>query len=114
MQPLNSLLQLLSTAFAAAFSYVRDAFQWWLAQVLAIPWGHLGDLPGSKVLLLIAIVGVVGYFLFRATRELYVAGSKAFSAFVTLFRVFAKTLPPILFAGLAAAAGAWVVNHVQL
>ena len=85
-----------------------------LAQVLSVPWGRVGELPGSKVLLLIASAGIVAYFLFRAARELYSAGAKAFSAFVTLLRVFAKTMPPLLFAGLAAAAGAWVVNHVQM
>ena len=47
-------------------------------------------------------------------RELFAAGEKAFSAFLTLLTVFAKTVPPILIAGLAAAAGAWVVNHVQM
>jgi hypothetical protein len=58
--------------------------------------------------------GIVAYFLFRAARELFAAGEKAFSAFLTLLTVFAKTVPPILIAGLAAAAGAWVVNHVQM
>ena len=114
MEFANHLLQLMYAVYTAIFSYMREAFQWWLAQVLAVPWGHVGDLPGSKVLLLIAIGSVVVYFLFRAVRELYSAGEKAFSAFLTLLRVVARTVPPILFAGLAAAAGAWVVNHVQL
>ena len=114
MEFLNQLQQLLSAVFAALFIYVRDVWQWWLAQILSVPWGRVGELPGSKVLLLIASAGIVAYFLFRAVRELYAAGEKAFSAFLTLLRVLAKTVPPILFAGLAAAAGAWVVNHVQL
>jgi hypothetical protein len=41
------------------------------------------------------------------------AGEKALSAFATLLTVFVKTLPPILLAGFAAAAGAWVVNNVN-
>ena len=114
MEFLNHLQVLLYAVFTALFGYVRDIGQWWLAQILSVPWSRVGGLPGSKVLLLIASTGIVGYFLFRAVRELYAAGEKAFSAFVTLIRVLAKTVPPILFAGLAAAAGAWVVNHVQL
>ncbi len=113
MEFLNHFQQLLYAVFTALFSYMRDAFQWWLAQVLAVPWGRVGDLPGPKILLLTASTGIVAYFLFRAARELYAAGQKAISAFLTLLRVFAKTIPPILLAGLAAAAGAWVVNHVQ-
>jgi hypothetical protein len=114
MEFINHLQALLYGLFAAIFGYMREAFQWWLAQVLAVPWGRVGELPGSKVLLLIASASIVAYFLFRAARELYSAGEKAFSAFVTLLRVFAKTVPPLLFAALASAAGAWVVNHVQL
>lgn len=114
MELINQLQPLLYAVFAAVFGYMREAWQWWVGQVLTVPWGRIGELPGSKVLLLIASAGVVAYFLFRAARELYSAGEKAFSAFVTLLRVFAKTVPPLLFAALASAAGAWVVNHVQL
>jgi hypothetical protein len=55
---------------------------------------------------------VVIYFLYRAIRELLEAGEKALSAFATLLAVLIKTLPPAVLAGLAAAAGAWVVNNV--
>ena len=90
MELLNHFQQLLYALFTPLFSYMRDAFQWWLAQVLAVPWGRIGDLPGPKILLLIATASIVAYFLYRAALELYTAGEKAFSAFVTLLRVFAK------------------------
>jgi hypothetical protein len=111
MELLNQLLQAL---LGTLFSYIHDLWQWCAAQILAVPWDRFGDLPGSKVTLLLVSASVVAYFLFRAVRELVAAGQKAFSAFVTLISVFMKTVPPILIAGLAAAAGAWVVNHVQL
>ncbi len=114
MEFFHQFKQLLYALFAAIFGFARDFWLWWLAQILAVPWARIGDLPGSKILLLIASAGIVGYFLFRAARELYAAGEKAFSAFLTLVKVFARAVPPILFAGLAAAAGAWVVNHVQI
>ncbi len=114
MDFLNQVQHLLYGVFAAIFGFIRDFWQWWLAQIMAVPWSRVADLPSSKVLLLIASTGIVAYFLYRAVREIYTAGEKAFSAFLTLGRVFAKAVPPILFAGLAAAAGAWVVNHVQI
>jgi hypothetical protein len=80
MEFLNHFQQLLYAVFTALFSYMRDAFQWWLAQVLAVPWSRIGDLPGPKLLLLIAIAGIVAYFLSRAAREIYTAGEKAISA----------------------------------
>jgi hypothetical protein len=71
-------------------------------------------MPFWKVILLVVVGCVVVYFLYRAGRELLEAGEKALSAFATLLTVFVKTLPPILIAGVAAAAGAWVINHVNL
>jgi hypothetical protein len=106
--------RLLEQALGVLLRYARDVCEWSVAQVAAVPWERVGDMPGSKVLLLTASAGVVAYFLFRAVSELFSAGEKAVSAFVTLLTVFVKTVPPILIAGLAAAAGAWVVNHVQL
>jgi hypothetical protein len=114
MDTLTQLQQALQQALSGLLKYLHDVWQWSLNQVLAVPWDRIGDLPGSKVLLLVASGGIVVYFLFRAARELFAAGEKAFNAFVTLLTVFVKTIPPIAIAGLAAAAGAWVVNHVNL
>ncbi|MFZ1109203.1 MAG: hypothetical protein WAN43_12790 [Rhodomicrobium sp.] len=110
----TQLRRLLEQALGGLSKYVRDVWDWSVAQIAAVPWEKVGDLPGSKVLLLIASAGFVAYFLFRAARELFVAGERAIAAFLTLLTVFVKTVPPILIAGLAAAAGAWVVNHIQL
>ena len=114
MQFLNQLLQFLQQGLAAIFRFVQSIWQWSVSQILAVPWDGLNDMPFWKVILLVAIACVVIYFLYRAGRELMEAGEKALSAFATLLTVFVKTLPPILIAGLAAAAGAWVINHVNL
>ena len=65
MDLLNQLQQLLLLGFAVIFRYMRDLWDWWLTQILAVPWDRVGDLPGSKVLLLLASAGIVVYFLFR-------------------------------------------------
>jgi hypothetical protein len=64
--------------------------------------------------LLIAIAGAVVYLLYKAARELLEAGEKLLSAFVTVLSVFVKTLPYILIAGVVAAGGAWIINHVNI
>ncbi len=114
MERLDPLPHNLQIVFANLFKYFNDLWQWSIAQILDVPWGRMGDLPGSKVLLLLAGAGAVVYFLSKAIREVHAAGKKAYSALLTLLTVFAKTVPLILMAGLAAAAGAWVANHVQL
>jgi hypothetical protein len=113
MQFLNQLLQFLQQGLAAIFRFIQLIWQWTVTQIMAVPWDRLGTLPLWKVVLLILIGAGVVYFLYRAARELLEAGEKALSAFVTLLTVFVRTLPPILLAGVAAAGGAWVINHVN-
>ena len=113
MQFLDQLLQFLRQGIAAIFSFVEAIWRWSVQQILAVPWDTLGQLPLWKVLLLIVTAGAVIYLLYRAIRELLEAGEKALAAFATLLTVLVKTLPPALLAGLAAAAGAWIVNNVN-
>ncbi len=113
MQFLNQLLQFLQQGLAAIFRFVQTIWQWSVTQILAVPWERIGDLPIWKIALLVVIGAAVIYFLYRAARELLDAGEKALSAFATLLTVFVRTLPPMLLAGVAAAVGAWVINHVN-
>ncbi len=114
MQIVNQLLQFLKQAISAVVAFIQMIWQWSVTQILAVPWHQLGGLPWWKAAILAVTGAVVVYLLYRAGRELLEAGEKALSAFVPLLTVFIRTLPPILLAGAAAAAGAWVVNHVNL
>ncbi|MBI4725464.1 MAG: hypothetical protein HY765_10955 [Rhodomicrobium sp.] len=114
MQFLNQLLQFVQQGLTAVFRFIQAIWQWSVAQMVAVPWDQLGSLPAWKIATLIIVGGAVAYFLYRAATELLEAGEKALSAFATLVTVFIRTLPPILLAGLAAAAGAWIINHVTL
>ncbi len=113
MQFLNQLLQFLQQGLAAIFRFVQSIWQWTVTQIAAVPWDSLGSLPIWKMIVLVLIGAVVLYFIYKAGTELLEAGEKALSAFATLLTVFVRTLPPILIAGIAAAGGAWVINHVN-
>jgi hypothetical protein len=111
MQFLNQLLQLLQQGLAAIFRFIGTIWQWTIAQIAAVPWDKLDQLSLLKTILLIAIgLGVI-VALYRAGRELLEAGEKLLTAFVTVLTVFVRTLPYILIAGVAAAGGAWLINH---
>ena len=113
MQFLNQLLQLLQQGLAAIFRFIALVWEWTIRQVSAIPWQRLDSLPFYKVILLVITGLVVIYLLYRAGRELLEAGEKLLTAFVTLLSVFVRTLPFILLAGVVAAGGAWIINHVN-
>lgn len=111
MQFLNQLLQLLQQGLAAIFRFIGLIWQWTISQITAVPWDRLDQLSLLKTILLVIIGIGVAYLLYRAGRELLEAGEKLLNAFVTLLTVFVKTLPFILIAGVAAAGGAWIINH---
>jgi hypothetical protein len=114
MQFLNQLLQFLQQGLAWIFRFIGQIWQWTIAQVTAVPWNRLNELSLLKVILLIAMGGAVVYLLYKAARELLKAGEGLLSAFATVLTVFVKTLPYILMAGIVAAVGAWVINHVNI
>ncbi|MGB0085263.1 MAG: hypothetical protein WBP94_07830 [Rhodomicrobiaceae bacterium] len=113
MQFIDQLLRFLRQGIAAIFSFVETIWRWAVQQILALPWNELGGLPLWKQLLLVLTGGTVLYLLYKAIRELLEAGEKALAAFATLLTVLVKTLPPALLAGLAAAAGAYVINNIN-
>ena len=113
MQFIDQLLRFLRQGIAAIFSFVELIWRWAVQQILAVPWSELGALPLWKQLLLVLTAGTVIYLLYKAIRELLEAGEKALAAFATLLTVLVKTLPPALLAGLAAAAGAYVINNIN-
>ncbi len=110
---LNQLLRFLQEGLSAIFRFVQTIWQWTVSQIASVPWNELSNLPVWKIVVLVAVGCAVAYFIYRAGVELLEAGEKALSAFATLLTVFIRTLPPILLAGVAAAGGAWIINHVN-
>ena len=113
MELINQLLDFIRQGIAAVYRFIEIVWRWAADQILSVPWGALGELPLWKQLLLILVAGAVIYLLYRAIRELLDAGEKALVAIATLLTVLIKTLPPAILAGLAAAAGAYVINNVN-
>jgi len=114
MEFIDQLIDFLRDGIAAIFRFVELIWTWSIAQIRAIPWSNLGDLPILKQVLLVIIAGAVIYLLYKAARELFEAGQNALAAFATLLGAIVRTLAPILIAGLIAAGGAWIINNLSL
>ena len=113
MQFIDQLISFLRDGIAAIFQFVEIIWTWSIEQIRAIPWSDLSDLPILKQVLLVIVAGAVIYLLYKAARELFEAGQNALAAFATLLGAIVRTLAPVLFAGLTAAAGAWIVNNIN-
>lgn len=114
MEALDELLGFLRRGIDWIFSFIILVWTWVIDQIASVPWSNLGALVWWKQIVLVSVGGGVGYFLYRAGREILDAGQKTLASLTTLLATFVKTLIPIAIAGLVAAAGAWTINTVQM
>jgi len=113
MDFLNDLLGFVGAAVDGVLRFIRMLLFWSFDQVAAIPWGALSYLPVWKVMLLSSIMALFMLFLYRMAWAFMEAGEKAMTALILLMTVFIRSMPIIVLAGVAAAAGAWVINNVN-
>jgi hypothetical protein len=109
----NQLLQFLQQGIAAIFHFVQLIWTWSVAQIsalLAVPWQQW---PLWKDILLALVLVAVIWALYRAAIELFAAGERILIAFAHLLSVLVRTLPSIVFAGLIALGGVWLMNHLD-
>jgi len=109
----NQLLQFLQQGIAAIFHFVQMIWTWSVDQIsalLAVPWQQW---PLWKDILLALVLVAVIWALYRAAIELFAAAERILIAFAHLLSVLVRTLPSIVFAGLIALSGVWLMNHLD-
>jgi hypothetical protein len=109
----NQLLQFLQQGISAIFHFVQMIWTWSVGQIstlLAVPWQQW---PLWKQILLVLLLAAVVWVLYRAAIELFAAGERILLAFARLLIVLVRTLPSVVFAGLIALGGVWLMNHLD-
>jgi hypothetical protein len=112
-QAFNQLVEFLHQGIAAIFRFVQLIWTWSVDQIsvlLAVPWQQW---PLWKQFLLVLVLAGVIWALFRAAKELFIAGERILSAFASLLAVLVHTLPSVVLAGAIALGGVWVMNHLD-
>ena len=71
----------------------------------------MADLEADFIGVLVLVAAI--WVLYRAAIELFAAGERILIAFARLLIVLVRTLPSIVFAGLIALGGAWLMNHLD-
>jgi hypothetical protein len=112
-QIFDQLLKFLQQGIAAIIRFIEMTWAWSVDQVsklMAVPWQ---EWPLWKQVLLVLIVAGVIWALYRAGRELLLAGAAVLAAFAGLLGALVQTLPQIFLAGVIALGGVWLVNHLD-
>jgi hypothetical protein len=113
-QIINQIVQFLQQGVAAIFKFLQLVWTWSFGQIISIFQSDWQALPVWKIVILVIVMGIVVYMLYKAAVELWEAAVAVFKAFVALLSAFVTVLPYIVIAGLASFAGAWLIHNVNL
>jgi hypothetical protein len=112
-QIIDQIVNLLQQGIAAIFKFVDLVWQWSFGQMFEIFSSNWQALPVWKIAILAVVVIAIVYVLYRGFFALWKAAEQIFRAFVELLMVLISILPYVLIAGLIAAAGSYVIQHVN-
>ena len=112
-QIIDQIINFLQQGIAAIFRFVELIWQWSFGQVISTFQSDWQSLPLWKIAILAIVVVAIIYVLYRAAIELWSAAEQILKAFVGLLLVLVSILPYVLIAGVIAAAGGYVIQHVN-
>jgi hypothetical protein len=112
-QIIDQIISFLQQGISAIFRFVELIWQWSFGQILTTFQSDWQSLPAWKIAVLAIVVVAIVYVLYRAIIELWEAAESILKAFVGLLMVLVSILPYVLVAGLIAAAGGYVIQHVN-
>lgn len=112
-QIIDQIVNLLQQGIAAIFKFVNLVWQWSFGQMFAIFQSNWQALPIWKIVVLAIVVIAIIYVLYRGFFQLWRAAEQIFKAFVELLMVLVAILPFVLLAGVIAAVGSYVIQHVN-
>ncbi len=112
-QIIEQIVNLLQQGITAIFKFVDLVWQWSFGQMFEIFSSNWQALPVWKIAVLVVVVIAIVYVLYKGFFALWKAAEQIFRAFVELLMVLVSILPYVLIAGLIAAAGSYVIQHVN-
>ena len=112
-QIIDQVINFLQQGIAAIFRFVELIWQWSFGQIISTFQSDWQSLPLWKIAILAIVVVAIIYVLYRAAIELWSAAEQILKAFVGLLLVLVSILPYVLIAGVIAAAGGYVIQHVN-
>lgn len=113
-QIIDQIVSFLKTGIEAIFRFFELIWGWSFGQMISIFRSDWQSLPLWKMLVLAVVVIAIVYVLYKAVIQLWKAAESILKAFVGLLSVLVTILPFILIAGLIAAGGSYVIQHVNL
>jgi hypothetical protein len=110
-QVLNEVGQIAQRLAAVIWQVLQFVWNWSFGQVVKMFQIPFNSLPLWKQVLFVLVVGALAYFLYKIAKDLLKAVQSVLGAIVGLISALIAMLPQIVWAGLIAFGGAWVITN---
>ena len=110
-QVLNEVGQIAQRLAAVIWQVLQFVWNWSFGQIVKMFQMPFSNLPIWKQLLFILVVAALGYFLYKIAKDLLKAVQSVLGAIVGLISALIAMLPQIVWAGMVAFGGAWVITN---
>lgn len=110
-QVLNEVGNIAQKLFAVIWQVLQFVWNWSFGQIVKMFQMPFANLPIWKQVLFVLVIGALAYFLFKIAKDLLAAIQKVLAAIVGLVTSLISLLPQIVWAGLIAFGGAWIITN---
>ena len=110
-QVLNEVAQIAQRLAAVIWQVLQFIWNWSFGQIVKMFQMPFNNLTIWKQVLFVLVVAALGYFLFKIAKDLLKAVQSVLGAIVGLISALIAMLPQIVWAGLVAFGGAWVITN---
>ena len=113
-QVLNEVGQIAQRLAAVIWQVLQFIWNWSLGQVVKMFQMSFNNLPVWKQVLFVVVIAALAYFLYKVAKDLLKAVQHVLGAIVGLISALIAMLPQIVYAGLIAFGGAWMITNFNL
>lgn len=112
-QVLNQVGQIAQQLSAVIWQVLQFIWSWSFGQVVRMFQMPFNSLPIWKQVVYVVVIGALAYFLYKIAKDLLKAVQSILSAIVGLISALIAMLPQIVWVGLIAFGGAWVITTLN-
>lgn len=112
-QVLNEVSQIAQRLAGVIWQVLQVIWNWSFGQIVKMFQMPFNTLPLWKQVLFVIVVAALAYFLYTIAKDLLAAVQKVLGAIVGLIAALVGMLPQIVYAGLVAFGGAWLITNMS-
>ena len=110
-QVLNQVSQMAQKLVSVIWQVLQFIWNWSFGQIVKMVQMPFNNLPLWKQVLFVLVIGALAYFFYKIAKDLLKAVQSVLGAIVGLISALIAMLPQIVWAGLIAFGGAWVITN---